>query len=423
MIVATAVVLVVLAAVNWLRFRDALYPPVIMAGLWALAVLASISIAAEAQYTFETQTLLLVVTGAIAFSVGSLVATSRLWVAPVHEVVEVQRLPARSVGVLLLAVAVLILPLYVRAGLTMAFGGPTSVWWINLRMAVLEGGYGWMGYGITFANCALFWFLLRWLELRGRSDRYLLALALSVALCYAVLATGRTFLLLLATLIIGPLLVARRVKLHRIVVPGFLAMVVVFGTYSAALRIGIRTDSGLGVMAHDVWNLIALYFVGGLFALDHIVMEPSPMMMGDNTLRFFNAVFARLGFDVNVVGMIQPYITHPVTTNVYTVYQPYYLDFGLAGAAMIPFLLGAFHGVLYRGIVRPQVTAGAMFAYALFLYPLLMQFFQDQYLNLTSTWLQYAVIMGIALRMQRRPEVPPAFDQDETAPEAAVYAR
>jgi oligosaccharide repeat unit polymerase len=90
---------------------------------------------------------------------------------------------------------------------------------------------------------------------------------------------------------------------------------------------------------------------------------------------------------------LQPYIKTPVLTNVYTVYQPYFLDFSYVGVVLIQFFLGLLHGHIYKR----AVSGSAFFVtlYGLSLYPLVMQFFQDQYLNLLSTWVQFAVVVGM----------------------------
>src|SRR5438128_12375967 len=99
------------------------------------------------------------------------------------------------------------------------------------------------------------------------------------------------------------------------------------------------------------------------------------------------AVFNKIGFEIEVPPLIKEYQYTPFASNVYTVYQPYFDDFSVFGILLIQFFLGLFHGFLYKKIESRKPIY--IILYSISLYPLFMQFFQDQYFNLLSTWIQY----------------------------------
>jgi oligosaccharide repeat unit polymerase len=136
-----------------------------------------------------------------------------------------------------------------------------------------------------------------------------------------------------------------------------------------------------------------VYVIGSLAAFDRLRHTTVTLAWGDNVFRTVWAVLYSIGFDTKPVPLLQPYIKTPVLTNVYTVYQPYFLDFSYVGAVLIQFFLGLLHGHIYRRAVRGSAFFVAL--YGLSLYPLVMQFFQDQYLNLLSTWVQFAAVFGM----------------------------
>ena len=75
--------------------------------------------------------------------------------------------------------------------------------------------------------------------------------------------------------------------------------------------------------------------------------------------------------------------------NVYTVHHPYIKDFGPLGGVLMLFGLGFLHSVVYRRATVHNPHAIYVFLFALLLFPLLMQVFQDMYFTLLSMWLQY----------------------------------
>jgi oligosaccharide repeat unit polymerase len=120
--------------------------------------------------------------------------------------------------------------------------------------------------------------------------------------------------------------------------------------------------------------------------------------LGTNTFRFFYAILNRLGYDIEVPKLVNDFITIGLNsnTNVYTIYYFYAQDFGLFYAMIIMLFLGIFHGFLYKKMCSKNPYW--VYWYALSCYPLFMQFFQDQYFSLLSTWLQYLVFGFILFR-------------------------
>jgi oligosaccharide repeat unit polymerase len=116
-----------------------------------------------------------------------------------------------------------------------------------------------------------------------------------------------------------------------------------------------------------------------------------PLGYGENMLRFLFVILNKLGFNIRPVLLRQEFVAVPLLTNVYTIYQPYYGDFSIFGALLIQFFLGLWHGFIYlkARLNKPLY----IILYALFLYPLFMQFFQDQYFNLLSTWIQCFIVL------------------------------
>lgn len=117
---------------------------------------------------------------------------------------------------------------------------------------------------------------------------------------------------------------------------------------------------------------------------------------GENTFRFLRAVLNSIGYNLKTNSLVNNFvnISNDNASNVYTFYHYYAMDFGMIYALIIQFFIGVFHGYLYVKMTRKSPFW--VYLFALSIYPLLMQFFQDQYFSLTSTWIQY-LFYGIIL--------------------------
>jgi oligosaccharide repeat unit polymerase len=223
-------------------------------------------------------------------------------------------------------------------------------------------------------------------------------LAIALAGTYAVMATGRTFVFLLLIPIGFLLVLQHRARLGRILVGGVaLAALAFIGVGSLANKIGVDIANADALAAQDA---VMLYLLGSLAAFDVVLEQSAPLQLGVNVFRSVLAVLASLGLDVPVPSLVKPYVYVPEPTNVYTVFLPYYEDFGWLGVAVAFVLLGAMHAWLYRRATTTQNPRWKVL-YALSMYALLMQFFQDQYVSLLTTWITFVLLVLPSFR--RRP--------------------
>lgn len=66
-----------------------------------------------------------------------------------------------------------------------------------------------------------------------------------------------------------------------------------------------------------------------------------------NTLNDFYPQLLRFGIEVDTIERLQDFVLVPVVTNVYTIMQPFYNDFGSIGVAFFGFLYGSLFGYVY----------------------------------------------------------------------------
>lgn len=255
----------------------------------------------------------------------------------------------------------------------------------NLRYALTEGGesYGFLAYVslLSFVVGSLNVFAYRQ-KLAGLCR---LILSLVVALCYVYLNTGRTSLLLFLCLIVIPLVVVGVVELRGVIF-SILFFVIVFVFVAVMLTKGVEVDADFLSNIDSFFKNIRGYTVAPFLAFSDLIETGSALGWGENTFRFFISLIYASGLsDVEPVNLIRDYAFVPDPTNVYTVYEVYFRDFSYFGM-LVPMLFLLLHAFMYR---RARFLGGIwIFFYAASVYPLMMQFFQDQYFSLLSMWFQ-----------------------------------
>jgi oligosaccharide repeat unit polymerase len=292
------------------------------------------------------------------------------------------------------------LPVFLMKAQELAASTPfTDYFFVNLRIALTgersdAQTFGVLAYLLPVSTASA---LVELVSSSSRRPSLRAVIAIILAGVYAVMATGRTFVFLLLIPLGFLLVLQHRARIGRIVLGGVaLAGLAFIGVGSLANKIGVDIANADALAAQDA---VTLYLLGSLAAFDVVLEQAAPLQLGGNVFRSVLAVLASLGFDVSVPSLVKPYVYVPEPTNVYTVFLPYYEDFGWLGVAIAFILLGAMHAWLYR---RANSAGNPLWKvlYALSMYALLMQFFQDQYVSLLTTWVTFALLVLPCFRQQ-----------------------
>jgi len=374
--------------------RDYLHPGVLLAGQWGLVGLVY-ALVPHSFRGIDMSTSLLITAASAAFVLASLTSGSR------QRPTSAPHYDSTALRPLLFWTALLGLPLFASRALELASTADfTDSFFINLRIALTRDddeveSYGLSAYLLPIAFASTLVELAcskkRLFELRGW-------VSLAISITYSLLATGRTFIFLLFIAIAFMCLVQQRVRPAQLVF-GSLAFFAIgfFGLGVLVNKVGDGNDNTAALTAIDAF---ALYSLSGLAAFDMSQAMPSGLDWGLNVFRSPIAVAKSLGFDVTVLPLVKEYVFVPEPTNVYTVMLPYVRDFSWPGLILFFGLFGRMHSSLYwrAKLGNPRCVV----FYGLSVYPLLMQFFQDQYLSLLTTWAQLGVLVWLCFRAMPR---------------------
>ena len=372
--------------------RDPLSPSCVQPALWGVVLLVYLTVPHPFR-PLSLETVLLVAAASSAFVLIGLSISPRVINTDPHQT----RFEATALKPILFWLALLGLPAFALRAISIANSVDlTDSMFVNLRLALTgEDGdartYGVLGYLLPVSFTSVF---VELASSRRRGFGPSGWIALGVAICYALLATGRTtvFFLLIGLSFIA--LMQRRVSpLNLLWITMGLAGLAFFGIGVLLNKIGANSPNANALSAIDS---ISVYLLGGLAALDFSFHQSLAWELGANTFRAIMAVLKTIGLHVTVAPTLKEYVFVPEPSNVYTVFYPYVRDFGFLGAALFMSLLGAIHALLHNAAKRGDPRA--IILSAISMYPLLMQFFDDQYFSLLSMWVSYAVLVSLCFR-------------------------
>lgn len=393
----SALFVLALACANYVMHHDVMYPGFLQASLWFVAIV--LALVGHGLFVPVSGTVFVLITsGVVFFSMGAFVGSynHRPYLGRNYVLQGTVPTP-RSVAVLV-AIVALGLILYVDRVLYLSSSGPSTNAFVNLRYAVSvnqdeTGGIGFVQYFVMLANVLAAIAVLQRHRVTNRAgSRILVVGAILIALAFGVLSSGRGPVLALVLLVLAIPVVLRATRASKAFGGLVLVTLLLFVTVGVALGKGGSLENSIAENWVTMRESFLTYTVGGIPALGLFLdNRGSELEWGFNSFRSVFAVLKALGFDTTVAPLVQPYVDTPIPFNAFTIYQPYIKDFGLFGAAPVLFVLGFLHAMVYRRATVRHPHAMFVFLYALSLFPLVMQVFQDMYFSLLSLWCQYAI--------------------------------
>ena len=114
--------------------------------------------------------------------------------------------------------------------------------------------------------------------------------------------------------------------------------------------------------------------------------------IGANTFEVFYDFLNRFGIGhFDVLKKEQDFVMVPVFTNVYTIMQPFYVDFGYGGVAFFAAVYGLFSGVLYHLFREGNPICKCLYTFLVQI--LILQFYQENVFMSISGLTQLAILI------------------------------
>jgi hypothetical protein len=395
--------------------RRLLAPPVIFPFLWSIILFLHLilgnSLLSEL-YPLSNSTFLIITLGSICFVIGGLMPMSISNGQPYasEKNIETEHPSTTWLRICFLLIIIIGLPFYIHAAYRVFIASQLDNFLVGIRTE--------LGYGEEDIDYHAF------LKFRGRKNVIMVMVNLLVTITYAVLATGRSYFFMILAIYIGinylyHQKITKRIYLTLLAffIPLFLILGIVYGK-------GGSSDEKAGDNLILSLSTAGLYVVSPINALDQQIRNQRESKgTGENTLLFFNKIGQQAGIlkKKETPTLVQEYAFVPYPTNVYTFYSSYLKDYGIVYACFMLFLFGMLHTWIYFKAISVKTTRFTLY-YAILMYPLLMSFFQDQYLNLFSTWIQmiFYIELFLAARLlliyyAQKTRMPQAIQNNTTA--------
>ncbi len=237
----------------------------------------------------------------------------------------------------------------------------------NVRLLAVYGeGMGFLNYTIVISQSLLLVALWRYPKIKGWKLGVIIACCMINSI--ALMEKGGFFLVVLCSLYV--MFERGVIKLRTIIIIGALSIFLFYGFN--LLRSG--TDSNYA-KDETLLDFIGMYIMSPPVAYC-TAMQETGTQFGANTLEVLYLLLNRWGVgDFVVHSKVQEFVFVPISTNVYTIMQPFYRDFGYAGVAFFAWIYGLISGVLYRFSNNGNVVSICLYTYMVEV--LVLQFYQE----------------------------------------------
>lgn len=397
MLFLTIFVLILIMVMAWVQYRDILCPAVLHNFFW-IASLLGIATLDDIRMP-KIQVYIFLIIGALLFQFGfyiSLRSTIKITRNPdyFNIIVYNHRVKGLINGILIAAIPVVVqYYLFMRSSdmsLYEVFKSASD----ELQLPGLFDYYRKVVQFITLAFLTIYW-KMDISNRKGLKTHIIILFIISVLCVISVPTRNRILWFLLPLFFVYT--ITHSIPNKTIIVIGLISVGVFLGVfYIISLnKYWYLYDDGVNPLS-VVLDELKVYLSGSVIAFGNNIKENSSVYHGQNSFRFFYAISDKVFKTTLALKLTNNFVNigNNVTTNVFTFYDFYLRDFGLFYAGVAQFIVSCIHGTNYKKCRNNKLIN--IYYCSLLSYPLVMQFFQDQYLSLLSTWIQI-IIVGVVI--------------------------
>ena len=281
--------------------------------------------------------------------------------------------------------SLIITPLYVYRVLQIVMMFSTEDLMNNVRTLALYGeGQGLLSYSIVI-NQSLFVVAL-WAHPKVPTWQVVTLAIACLMNSLAIMEKESMFFVF--TSIIFVLFEKKAIKIRSILIYGGI-LIVVFYLFNLG-----RAEEGSEYQEEEtLLDFFAMYVLSPPVAFCQLGQELTPQF-GTNTFEKIYVFLARFGVgDFVVKEKLQEFVRVPIPTNVYTCFQPFFIDFGYKGIAFFSGVYGCLCGWLYRLYKNKNGIGCALYTYAVF--ALILQFYQENIFHSLVFLLQFTFFVTL----------------------------
>ncbi|RYG02236.1 MAG: oligosaccharide repeat unit polymerase, partial [Chitinophagaceae bacterium] len=293
----------------------------------------------------------------------------------------------------------IIFPFYIQKITELSALSGIDEFWKGLRFQTSSGsadeaGLGVFSYFGAFANFSALIACNESLNKRYRARNAIVLIVL--VFVYGIISTARTGVLTLLLGIISIFFVNKEASFARLLT-GIIVFLLMFVLPAVFLEKGGSLDSSLVENMISLLQNLQIYALAGIVAFSEVTKNVALAPETSGIFAFFLNLLRAIGINVEVRSSVLDYISTPWPTNVYTIYFPYYVQFGYAGVAIIMTFIGIivsiFYGLAMKG--RPEFVVLNALATAF----LMISVFAESFFTALSYWFQLLIFLFFFYRV------------------------
>ena len=264
-------------------------------------------------------------------------------------------------------ISLIITPLYIYRIVQIVTIFSTEDIMSNVRILALYGeGFGFLNYSAVI-NQALFVVAL-WAHPKIPTWQVILLGTACLMNGLAIMEKGSMFFVFVCSIFV---LFEKKIIQVRSILTFSVIIVLLFYLFNLG-RAGEDSDYQ---KEETLLDFFTMYALSPPVAFCQLLPEITPQF-GTNTFEIIYLFLNRLGIDdIIVKEKLQEFVYVPIGTNVYTIFQPFYIDFGYKGIAFFAIIYGCICGYLYRLFKNKNSTGTCLYTYVVYI--LILQFYQE----------------------------------------------
>ena len=354
-----------LKAINSSRLSNLFSPWALTIGIWAL-ILGLYYLLDTDLYSITSQFYYCLIIWIPIFCISAFVTYI---ITPVNKITLVKK-DSDSTSLLLFnilfIISLIITPLYVYKVMQIVMMFSSEDLMGNIRTLAIYGeGVGFLGYS-NVLNQSLFVVAI-WAYPRVPLWKIVVLAFACLLNSLAIMEKGTIFFVFVCIMFV--LFEKKVIRMRSIVLAG-VTLVGFFYIFNLA-----RASEGSDYQQNEtLLDFFAMYALSPPVAFCQLQPEVTPQF-GTNTFETIYLFLKRFGEDVVVKDKLQEFVFVPISTNVYTLFQPFYIDFGHKGIALFATIYGFISGWLYRLHSASNGFGRCMYTYIVTV--LVLQFYQE----------------------------------------------
>ena len=286
-------------------------------------------------------------------------------------------------------ISVAITPLYLYSILKIVSQFGTEEFIANIRIFAVHGNESFGYLGISYILNQALLIMALWRYPRIPLWKLLTIYCMALMNAFAIMEKGMLFFIVIITMFV---LYEKRILRMRSVVMS-LGLIVVF---FFVINLSRATDESGYAEETSLIDFVVMYVLSPPVAFGTLSQDIS-LQPGSHTFQAIYKILSKWGLGTFVINeKTQDFVMVPISTNVYTIFQPFFEDFKYRGIAFFALIYGTLSGWLYR-LYQNGNAVGKVF-YTFMVYDLVLQFYQE---NLILNFVQSYQFVILVLLVQQ----------------------